>query len=140
MAEHCEILMVDQHTLLRQLGTEQAKVIRLTTRVKELECQLAEEKKDFNALDDQYHRLGEKYEALQWQPITPENLPKVGDEVAGRDKMSVFADGSFRNIFRAVSAYTQSNTAEEWHRLGYHHKRPINLPAPEAADAPPPHD
>ena len=34
-------------------------------RIAELEHQLAEEKKDFDALDDQYHRLGEKYEEIQ---------------------------------------------------------------------------
>lgn len=79
----------------------------------------------------------EQLAVLQWQLITPQNLPKMGDEAGGQDNMSVFADGSFLNIFRAVSAYTQSNTAEEWHRLGYHHFRAINLPAhtPEDADA-----
>lgn len=97
-------------------------------RIAELEHQLAEEKEDFDVLDDQYHRLGEKYEALQWKPIIPENLPKVGDEVGGQDKMSVFMDRSFRNLLRTVSAYTQSNIAEEWHRLGYHYFRAINLP------------
>ena len=80
--------------------------------------------------------------ALQWKPITPGNLPKVGDEVTGQDKMSVFEDGSFRNLLRVVYAYTQNNTAEEWHCLGYHHFRAINLPAhtPEIADALSPHD
>jgi uncharacterized coiled-coil protein SlyX len=37
----------------------------LEERIAELEHQLAEEKKDFDALDDQYHRLGEKYEEIQ---------------------------------------------------------------------------
>lgn len=100
----------------------------------ELKKQLALENARADALHGDFVKMRDLYDALQWQPITPENLPKEGDEVAGHDKMSVFMDGSFRNILHAVSGATAKNNAGDWKRLGYYHFRPINPPAqtPEA--------
>ena len=73
---------------------------RLTRRIRVLEAQLA---------------------VLQWQPITAENLPKVGDEV-----------GRFFNrpVIALVTAGILATRPCDfhWHRLGWAHFRPNNPP------------
>lgn len=101
----------------------------LKDRVAELERQLAEEKKDFNALADQYHRLGEKYEI---------NPPLV---VIVRSTQSELYD-------RALKAYNLLDTRrterckltpenEAWFELYW---CLINLKPKESADAPQSHN
>lgn len=95
-------------------------------RIAELERQLAEEKKNFNALDDQYHRLGEKYEALQWQPIAKDNLPKVGDEL-----FRIGAD--YPNDVDDIEAERgEYSTFRVYIKFGWTHFRPINPPGGRA--------
>ena len=59
--------------------------------------------------------------ALQWTPITAENLPKVGDEVFLR-----YEDGT-SEVFAVESPHTT-----EWCEFqGYTHRRPLNPPEAE---------
>lgn len=65
---------------------------------------------------------------MQWKPITPENLPQVGDEVGG-----VGESDSYPWMCRAVTGGTvkQRNANpqdRDWERLGYTHFRPIAPP------------
>lgn len=60
--------------------------------------------------------------ALQWTPITPDNVPQVGDEAYSAN------DGDF--------TYVQSfdlGTAQEWTNDGWTHRRPISPPAQASA-------
>ena len=50
-------------------------------RIAKLEEQLAESREEAKQNALMVIRQGEKLDRLRWKPITPENLPKVGDEV-----------------------------------------------------------
>jgi hypothetical protein len=68
-------------------------------------------------------------EALEWQPITPENLPKSGDEIyrAAGDRPNDVAD--------VMAECGEYDAVELYHRYGFTHFRPINPPAaPEQPD------
>lgn len=72
--------------------------------------------------------LAAEVAVLQWKPITPENLPKVGDEVGGASGIS-----SYPWVCKSVSAGMEKERnalSEEsaWGRLGFTHFRPINPP------------
>ena len=97
-------------------------------RIAELERQLAIADARALTLNADLGKMKDRLGSLEWQPITPQNLPKAGDEASGQDKMSLFANGSFRNLLRVVTDNSQTHTSEEWHRLGYHYFRAINLP------------
>ena len=83
-------------SLIEELGTAEA-------RVAELEAQL---------------------DALQWTPITAENMPKQGDELLGRCGNGVY----YVNEYGGLADYAQLVAEEEWT-----HFRPINAPQPKAA-------
>lgn len=74
------------------------------------------------ALDCEYVLL-EQLAAIQWQPITPTNLPKVGDEV--------FGEGRLLLITRDWLAVFQD--AKVWVQYGWMHRRPLLAPAPSTA-------
>ena len=69
-------------------------------------------------VSDEVRQMARELLALQWQPITPENLPKVGDEVLRLKDVHTVYD-------TMVSAY---RNAEEWHKANWSHRRPINPP------------
>jgi hypothetical protein len=66
-------------------------------------------------------------EALQWTPITPENLPKVGDEVWG--PYTTWA-GNPACYLQVVSRY---HCIDLLPQSGYTHRRPISPPAQDSA-------
>ena len=78
-------------SLIEELGTAEA-------RVAELEAQL---------------------DALQWTPITAENMPKQGDELLGRCGNGVY----YVNEYGGLADYARLVAEEEWT-----HFRPINAP------------
>jgi hypothetical protein len=63
--------------------------------------------------------------ALGWQPITPDNLPRVGDEVL-RQRPGSLISPVVDNAVRP-----NDTTHEDWIALGYTHFRPIHPPTPE---------
>jgi hypothetical protein len=66
-------------------------------------------------------------EALQWTPITPENLPKRGDEVLRQ------RNGGLLSIVVGNAISPEDTTYQEWIDLKYTHFRPINPPRSEDA-------
>jgi len=70
------------------------------------------------ALEAQLAEANRKLEALDWKPITPENLPKVGDEVwqQGHDTYVVLDKNQMRS-------------ANDYGVWGWTHFRPINPPS-----------
>ena len=58
--------------------------------------------------------------ALDWTPITPDNLPKVGDEVLG------FYSTGEMNVY----ASTGKEKPENWKPSIFTHFRPLNAPKP----------
>jgi hypothetical protein len=74
--------------------------------------------KQLHAAQETIAALERKLGSLDWTPITPENLPKVGDEVlCGRER-------------REVKEEDLPRFAESWHFHGWTHRRPLNLPNP----------
>lgn len=72
---------------------------------------------------DEIERLRKRLAELEWQPITAENLPKVGDEVFCRTAITSWVD--------AVGSYDES---VKWWAANYSltaakFLRPINPPA-----------
>ena len=63
--------------------------------------------------------------ALGWQPITPDSLPRVGDEVLRQRPDSLISPV----VDNAV--HPNDTTHEDWIALGYTHFRPIHPPTPE---------
>jgi len=66
--------------------------------------------------------------ALQWTPISPENLPKAGDEVLG------YEDGLFP-VYPVSCIPDHERSAEDWHKHGWTHFRPIAPPEPSGVQA-----
>lgn len=64
--------------------------------------------------------LRAEVERLIWKPITPESLPKLGDEVYGHDGKTGYPESV---------DIEDDYTAEEWVCDGYTHYRPSNYPA-----------
>jgi len=58
-------------------------------------------------------------DALQWTPITAENMPKQGDELLGRCGNGVY----YVNEYGGLADYARLVAEEEWT-----HFRPINAP------------
>jgi hypothetical protein len=61
-----------------------------------------------------------------WMEITPENLPKAGDEVF-RLRLGV-SGRAFPSVDAAINC--DNTTCTDWALLRYTHFRPINPPAP----------
>jgi hypothetical protein len=74
------------------------------------------------AVLDEIEALQGKVEALDWQEITPQNLPKVGDEVWSSVLSTARAvDDSFKT--------SHGVDPRVWHQYGgWTHFRPINAP------------
>jgi len=85
------------------LGASCAECYRKAQRIRELEAQLA---------------------ALDWTPITPENLPNQNHELLGRCGNGVY----YVNEYGGLADYAQLVAEEEWT-----HFRPINAPQSKAA-------
>ncbi len=123
-----------QNSLSRALG-------KANQHIAELERQLATQKKVEAELQNMTRRLAEakadllrcqeRFAALQWQPIMPDNLPKHGDEVLYKTGMGVVT---------YVTVADEPMTADEWDKEGYIFRRPINPPAQEAVHEASPHD
>ena len=73
------------------------------------------------------HSLQSQLDALTWTPITPENVPKVGDEVGGRGW------GTSEVTLVTEEKLFLCQDWQGWVRNGYTHKRPINPPPPSGA-------
>lgn len=79
--------------------------------------------------------------ALRWKPITPENLPKVGDEVLGANVEYDAGAGDYGRglVVTAADEVTCSVNSDiqfdTWTSYGYTVFRPINPPE-EATDGP----
>jgi hypothetical protein len=56
--------------------------------------------------------------ALDWTPITADNLPRLEDEVR---------DERFRSI-KLVAEHMKGWDAEDWAMEGFTHRRPLNAP------------
>ena len=69
-----------------------------------------------------------KLSALQWQEITPENLPEVGDEIWG-EKTGVMRKEYIPNPAKMDDA----ECARLWIWAGWTHFRPITAPQPKGA-------
>lgn len=67
--------------------------------------------------DERIRELEQQLAELQWQPITPENLPKVGDEAYSSN------DGDFLEVHTC-----DLGTFQEWSNEGWTHFRAINPP------------
>jgi hypothetical protein len=66
----------------------------------------------------QLRKAQERIKDLEWKPITPDSLPKVGDEAMNPTTGEVIASPSF---------YDDLNY-ELWIDCGWTHYRPINPP------------
>jgi hypothetical protein len=66
---------------------------------------------------DEVREMARELLALQWQPITPENLPKFGDEAYS----TAHGDLLYIHACDLVSY-------QEWINEGWTHFRPINAP------------
>jgi hypothetical protein len=64
-------------------------------------------------------RAQEKIVALEWKPITPESLPKDGDEVGGFDSFPYVLD---------VVTYAAIKDYDTWRSRGMTHFRALNAP------------
>lgn len=74
-------------------------------------------------------QLEARLAALDWRPITPESLPKVGDEVLELRKI----DGQVRRLYKAEAAWTEGMMYRDDHPyLEYH--RPLNAPQEPAKE------
>jgi hypothetical protein len=74
--------------------------------------------------------LEQRLAVLDWRPITPENLPKVGDEV--------FNECEPKDIVRAVLhdwGVGYKLMCNDWRKNGFTHFRAVNLPAKEPHDS-----
>lgn len=72
------------------------------------------------------HSLQSQLDALTWTEITPENLPRVGDEVLWFDE-----EGSI--VYEVTSMHVLFS-AQKWRdERGMTHRRPINPPPPSGA-------
>lgn len=76
------------------------------------------------ALASERDKLKAELARLQWQPITPENLPKVGDEIFGSR-----TDGRGIHIRLLPEGYTSPVArVGDFTCAGWTHFRPANLP------------
>jgi hypothetical protein len=71
--------------------------------------------------------LETKLASLSWTPITPDNLPKVGDEVWAIDR-GLIEPSELTSSSRTVPTYG------DWIKAGYTHFRPINPPFPASKE------
>jgi hypothetical protein len=71
-------------------------------------------------------KLEQRLAALDWTPITPENLPQKGHEAGYRSKSGQFV---------VLSIYHSRLTYKQWKHEGWSHFRAINAPAPESQPA-----
>jgi hypothetical protein len=76
--------------------------------------------------------LRTEVERLSWKLITPESLPKIGDEVTGFDPAEAILSIHVRAVSRGLALARNKNPQDrDWERLGYTHYRPINPPQPQ---------
>jgi hypothetical protein len=73
-------------------------------------------------------QLAEAKKLAEWTPITPENLPKVGDEIGGYDPAEAIPYWRIRQVTRA---FLLGFNIEHCNHMGYTHRRPIAPPQPE---------
>lgn len=80
---------------------------------------------------DEIERLRKRLAELEWQPITAENLPKVGDENGGWFGIfsPVWETRPFRWPLPSSSALKSEIIYEGLKLAGWTHFRPINPPA-----------
>ena len=106
------------------------------TRIAALQSQLKEAKEGWDsAIADLYAAaeiakgMQSQLDALTWTEITPENLPKIGDEL--------FAHHVFRvaqwNIVSSVTNIHATWRVDDFLNCGWTHFRPINPPPPSSA-------
>lgn len=76
---------------------------------------------DFDLADMIRNFYAAKLASLGWSEITPENLPRVGDEARGKN----------RNVLEIEEWHIGYFTADPrvWLQSGYTHRRPINAPS-----------
>ena len=97
-------------------------------RIAELEQQLADERLAFDHANEVIGKLEADIAALSWTRITPENLPRVGDEVLWFDE-----EGSI--VYEVTSMHVLFS-AQKWRdERGMTHRRPINPPTPPGEEA-----
>jgi hypothetical protein len=97
-------------------------------RIAALEAQLKQAKDGWDSCIADLREAGrickateDRLKALDWTPITAENLPKVGDEVLSKSGLLVErVNRSEQNEFTFIN----------WINLGWLYRRPINPPPP----------
>lgn len=67
---------------------------------------------------EEIEQMARELLALRWKKITPESLPKVGDEVFEFDSKEC----------EAINCITEKRSYEGWKLNRYTHYRPINAP------------
>lgn len=75
------------------------------------------------------HSLQSQLDALTWTRITPENLPKVGDEILLESQRypGIYAVGPISKMDE------QAWASKEYKIIGANYRRPINPPLPSGA-------
>lgn len=109
--------------LCELVRAKSATVAELQAEVDKLkrEAKLSDEvtRLDMEALEAERDSLKAQIAAMQWTPITPENLPKVGDELIGqRGKVMALPEGYAPAI----------PMMEDFTYAGWTHFRPIGAP------------
>jgi hypothetical protein len=88
---------------------------------------------DYEGMYDREHAkvaaLEAQLKALDWTPITDENLPKPGDELFARH---VFRDAQW-NCVSSVTSVHATWRASDFLNCGWTHFRPINPPQPSVS-------
>ena len=103
---------------------QQREIDALTAQVAELAVQLG---KDRDLIEQQLAEAQATIAALQWQPITMDNLPLKDSEVIGRDGL-VETVRYHSDLLRQSFAYSRM--------VGWTHFRAISPPAPARAAEP----
>jgi len=94
--------------LLRLARDEQGEALRLT----------AEANK---ALREESREMAQRLLDLEWSLITPDNLPRAGDELGGKFPYSLW-------FCTEVNYESKANQLSDWLERGYTYRRPINPP------------
>ena len=95
---------------------------------------------DLLGMRDRITALQSQLDALTWTEITPENLPKIGDELFAHHVFRV-AQWDTVHVFRVAQWDTVSSVTnihatwrvDDFLNCGWTHFRPINPPPPSSA-------